>query len=114
MRPAFSKKPPARAGWRCVVWRPTDRPVNRSPADYWLSAAIDVAATVDSSNNGGQAMARDKGNGKRIAIYHALVVDRAELMKLWPPDNVWRRTGRATARGLVHSVRMGQRKPGED
>lgn len=83
-------------------------------ADYWLSAAIDIAATVDSSNNGGQAMARDKKNGKRIAIYQALVVDRTELMKLWPPDNVWRRTGRATARGLVQSVRMGQRKSGDE
>ncbi len=83
-------------------------------ADYWLTAAIDVAATIDGANSGGQTTVRGKKQDRMDSAYHALVVDRAELMKLWPPDNVWRRTSRATARGLAQSVRMGQRKPGNE
>lgn len=83
-------------------------------ADYWLSAGIDLVATLDGSGSGGQATARDKQQGRHIPVYQALVVDREALMKLWPPDNAWRRTSRATARGLAQSVKLANRKPSED
>ena len=83
-------------------------------ADYWLTAGIDLAATLDRSSGGGQATARDKQQDGQIPVYQALVVDRDALVKLWPPDNAWRRTSRATARGLAQSVRLANRKPSED
>jgi len=79
--------------------------------DYWLSAGIDLAATIDSSGTGGQTEARHKERGQKIQVYRALVVARDELMKLWPPDNIWRRTGRATARGLAQRIPLGYRNP---
>ncbi|MEM7124553.1 MAG: hypothetical protein AAF563_24980 [Pseudomonadota bacterium] len=83
-------------------------------ADYWLSAAIDMVATLDGTGSGGQGVARDKKKGGHIPIYQAMVVDREALKKLWPPDNAWRRTSRATARGLAQSVRLANRKPNPD
>jgi hypothetical protein len=78
-------------------------------ADHWLSAGIDLAATLDPSGSGGRTAAR-AGTGAEAALaYDHLVVDRDALSKLWPPDNVWRRTGRATTRGVRRGIGRSRR-----
>jgi hypothetical protein len=88
-------------------------------ADHWLSAGIDLTATLDPAGTGGRTAARDAQAGpsaqagRDAPVYDHVVVDRAALAKQWPPDNVWRRTGRATARGIGQSLRR-DRKPDGD
>jgi hypothetical protein len=79
--------------------------------DYWLTAGIDLAATIDASGGGGRTAAHDPGRGRQAPVYDAVVVDRRALAALWPPDNVWRRTGRATVRGVAQGVRIKRRRP---
>jgi hypothetical protein len=78
-------------------------------ADHWLSAGIDLPATLDPSGTGGRTTAREQQEAPAAPAYDHLVVDREALMKLWPPDNVWRRTSRATARGVKRGFGRGRR-----
>lgn len=74
------------------------------PPDYWLSGGIDTAATLDPAGSGGQTGPRaETQSGKReraLPVYTSLVMGRDDLMRLFPPDNFWRRSGRAAVRGL--------------
>jgi hypothetical protein len=82
-------------------------------ADYWLSASIDLPATLDPAGTGGRTRARGGGEAlQRVPVYEQLVVDRAALMRLWPADNVWRRTSRATTRGVRQGFR--RKRPEKD
>lgn len=78
-------------------------------ADHWLSAGIDLDATLDPAGTGGRTAAREPTGGNEAPGYDHLVVDRDDLMKLWPVDNVWRQTSRATARGVRRGFSRGRR-----
>ncbi len=78
-------------------------------ADHWLSAGIDLAATLDPSGSGGRTAARAGTGAEAGPAYDHLVVDRDALSRLWPQDNVWRRTGRATTRGVKRGFRRSRR-----
>lgn len=76
-------------------------------ADHWLSAGIDLQGTLDPAGTGGRTAPRDTQAEDRAAVFDHLVVDRDALTKLWPPDNAWRRTSRATVRGVRKGFRRG-------
>ncbi len=77
--------------------------------DYWRTAGIDLAATLDPMGSGGKSEPRLKVRGQKPLIYSSLVADRASVEKLWPPDSTLRRLGRGTVRGLAWSVGMRRR-----
>ncbi|MEQ8699779.1 MAG: hypothetical protein RLT05_24870 [Bauldia litoralis] len=81
-------------------------------ADHWLTAGIDLDGTLDPAGTGGRTVARDAQAADRVTdrgpAFDHLVIDREALERLWPPDSAWRRTGRATVRG----VRKGLRRRG--
>lgn len=83
-------------------------PIDRA---YWSGAALDLDATLAAEGNGGVTTPTRTG-GPRPPVYDHLVVDRESVEKRWPRDNVWRKSGRATVRGMAWSV--GLRRKGKN